>query len=37
MNKLSLTALVLGSGLALAGTVLAGSDCHAGKGAGRMS
>lgn len=37
MNKLSLTALILGSGLALAGTVLAGPDCHEGKGgAGRM-
>jgi Ca2+-binding EF-hand superfamily protein len=37
MNKLSLTALILGSGLALAGTVLAGPDCHDGKaGAGRM-
>src|SRR6185295_18593364 len=40
--KLSLTALVIGSGLALAGTVMAGtvmagSDCHAGKGAGRMN
>jgi Ca2+-binding EF-hand superfamily protein len=37
MNKLSLTALVIGSGLALAGSVMAGSDCHMGKGAGRMS
>jgi Ca2+-binding EF-hand superfamily protein len=37
MNKLSLTALIVGSGLALAGTVLAGPDCHDGKaGAGRM-
>jgi Ca2+-binding EF-hand superfamily protein len=42
MNKLSLTALILGSGLALAGSVLAGTaatagtDCHEGKGAGRM-
>jgi Ca2+-binding EF-hand superfamily protein len=40
MNKLSLTALILGSGLAIAGTVLAGPDCHDGKdgksGAGRM-
>jgi Ca2+-binding EF-hand superfamily protein len=37
MNKLSLTALILGSGLALAGTVLAGPDCHDGKGGdGRM-
>jgi len=37
MNKLSVTALVIGSGLALAGTVMAGADWHAGKGAGRMS
>jgi len=37
MNKLSLTALILGSGLALAGSVLAGTDCHEGKGADRMS
>jgi Ca2+-binding EF-hand superfamily protein len=37
MKKLTLTALVIGSGLALAGTVLAGTDCHAGKGGGRMS
>jgi Ca2+-binding EF-hand superfamily protein len=37
MKKLTLTALVLGSGLALAGTVLAGTECHAGKGGGRMS
>jgi Ca2+-binding EF-hand superfamily protein len=37
MKKLTLSALVLGSGLALAGTVLAGTDCHAGKGGGRMS
>jgi Ca2+-binding EF-hand superfamily protein len=36
MNKLSLTALILGSGLALAGSVLAGTDCHEGKGSGRM-
>jgi len=36
MNKLSLTALIVGSGLALAGGVLAGPDCHDGKGAGRM-
>ncbi len=37
MNKLSLTALILASGLATAGTVLAGPDCHDGKaGAGRM-
>jgi Ca2+-binding EF-hand superfamily protein len=36
MNKLSLTALILGLGLALAGGVLAGTDCHAGKGAGRI-
>ncbi|MEY4546887.1 MAG: hypothetical protein RL685_3082 [Pseudomonadota bacterium] len=37
MNKLSLTALILGSGLAVAGTVLAGPDCQHGKGgAGRM-
>ena len=36
MKKLTLTALVIGSGLALAGTVLAGTDCHAGKGGGRM-
>ena len=37
MNKLSLTALIFGSGLALAGTALAGPDCHDGKGgAGRM-
>jgi Ca2+-binding EF-hand superfamily protein len=36
MNKLSLTALILGSGLALAGSVLAGTDCHAGKGAARI-
>jgi Ca2+-binding EF-hand superfamily protein len=37
MNKLSLTALILGSGLAVAGTVLAGPDCQDGKGgAGRM-
>lgn len=37
MKKLTLTALVIGSGLALAGTVLAGTDCHAGKAGGRMS
>jgi Ca2+-binding EF-hand superfamily protein len=37
MKKLTLTALVIGSGLALAGTVLAGTDCHAGKGGGRLS
>jgi len=36
MNKLSLTALIVGSGLALAGSVLAGTDCHAGKGAARI-
>jgi Ca2+-binding EF-hand superfamily protein len=36
MNKLSVTALILGSGLALAGTVLAGANHHEGKGAGRM-
>jgi Ca2+-binding EF-hand superfamily protein len=39
MNKLSLTALILGSGLALAGSVLAGTggaDCHGGKGIDRM-
>jgi len=38
MNKLSITALVFGSGLALAGAALAGPDCGAGKAkAGRMS
>lgn len=37
MNKLSLTALILGSGLVFAGPVLAGPDCHGDKGgAGRM-
>jgi Ca2+-binding EF-hand superfamily protein len=36
MNKLSVTAIILGSGLALAGSVLAGSDPHTGKGKGRM-
>lgn len=37
MNKLSLTALIFGSGLALAGTVVAGQDRHDSKGtAGRM-
>src|SRR5262245_21334579 len=34
MKKLPLIALVLGSGLALAGTVLAGTNCHAGAGGG---
>jgi Ca2+-binding EF-hand superfamily protein len=38
MNKLSITALVFGSGLALAGVALAGPDCDTGKTkAGRMS
>ena len=40
MNKLSVTALILGSGLALAGTVLAGSggsDCADGKGEGKAA
>jgi Ca2+-binding EF-hand superfamily protein len=38
MNKLSITALVFGSGLALAGAALAGPDCDTGKAkAGRMS
>ena len=38
MNKLSITALVFGSGLALAGAALAGPDCDGGKTkAGRMS
>jgi len=37
MNKLSITALVFGSGLALAGAAWAGPDCGAGKAkAGRM-
>src|SRR5262245_21881306 len=38
MNKLSVTALILGSGLALAGSVLAGSDgsdCAEGKADGK--
>jgi len=38
MNKLSISALVFGSGLALAGVALAGPDCDSGKTkAGRMS
>lgn len=36
MNKLSLTALILGSGLAIAGTALAGPGWHHGKGGGGM-